>query len=886
MPLVRRISNLFTRSRVERDIDAELQAHLAMRAEDGSAVGLTPEAAPRDALIRFGNPSVIKENATAVDAILILDNIWQDLRYGIRGLVKSPGFTITAMLTLGLGIGMNASLYSLASGILRPLPIREPGRVGVIVGTNSSYDDDRSPVSAPEFLYLQEQMQSFSEIAAGDASRSFNVSENGEPERLRAFQVSPNYFQLLGVTAQVGRILLPGDDHSDQRHIVVLSQSIWQRRFGMDPGIIGKTMRLDGEKYTVVGVMPGYFKQTYYPVDLWTPLVFGADQRTPRADAPRQYVVFARLKPGVATTQARAEVQSLDARYSASLLKHSTGWRASVTPIEDYFAPRPMRIALTLLMSVAGVVLLIVCGNVSGLLLARGLAREREFAIRRALGASRWRIARQLMLENLILSLLGGGFALLLALGGVRLLRARLDFNAYGAFIADKIALDGGVLVFTLAISVCAALLFGLLPALDRSKIQSSSPLREAARHASSGKRPSRLRGVLVVGQIAAALVLLTCCTFVIKGLYDLDNLNQGFDPKQVITAGLQLSQETYDSADKQRAFVAEAVRRVQRLPGVQLAAATTDLPISLARMVPFSLEGQPITKPEDRPWARYYAISPEYLHVMHIQLAGGRGFSASDDAGKPAVALVNQAFLRQFAANGDVLGKHVTVAFTSSTGQTVAEIVGVVANVADYQGQSSFQPQIYLSLAQYPDARLALVARTSLNPKSLIVPLRQAVRSLDRNQAIDNPRTMTQVVTTTNGGNRLIVFLLEIFAVLSLLLVAIGIYGVIAFTVNQRNREIGVRMALGAHRRQILFMVLNNGIKLAVIGLLVGLPLCLPLPHLLGHIFQNVVRFQTYTIAVLIGVPLFVVLVALVSTYVPALRASRIDPAGAIRYE
>jgi predicted permease len=847
---------------------------------------LTPEAARRDALIRFGNPSVIKENATAVDAILILDNIWQDLRYGIRGLVKSPGFTITAMLTLGLGIGMNASLYSLASGILRPLPIRELGRVGVIVGTNSSYDDDRSPVSAPEFLYLQEQMQSFSEIAAGDASRSFNVSENGEPERLRAFQVSPNYFQLLGVTAQVGRILLPGDDHSDQRHIVVLSQSIWQRRFGMDPGIIGKTMRLDGEKYTVVGVMPGYFKQTYYPVDLWTPLVFGADQRTPRADAPRQYVVFARLKPGVATTQARAEVQSLDARYSASLLKHSTGWRASVTPIEDYFAPRPMRIALTLLMSVAGVVLLIVCGNVSGLLLARGLAREREFAIRRALGASRWRIARQLMLENLILSLLGGGFALLLALGGVRLLRARLDFNAYGAFIADKIALDGGVLVFTLAISVCAALLFGLLPALDRSKIQSSSPLREAARHASSGKRPSRLRGVLVVGQIAAALVLLTCCTFVIKGLYDLDNLNQGFDPKQVITAGLQLSQETYDSADKQRAFVAEAVRRVQRLPGVQLAAATTDLPISLARMVPFSLEGQPITKPEDRPWARYYAISPEYLHVMHIQLAGGRGFSASDDAGKPAVALVNQAFLRQFAANGDVLGKHVTVAFTSSTGQTVAEIVGVVANVADYQGQSSFQPQIYLSLAQYPDARLALVARTSLNPKSLIVPLRQAVRSLDRNQAIDNPRTMTQVVTTTNGGNRLIVFLLEIFAVLSLLLVAIGIYGVIAFTVNQRNREIGVRMALGAHRRQILFMVLNNGIKLAVIGLLVGLPLCLPLPHLLGHIFQNVVRFQTYTIAVLIGVPLFVVLVALVSTYVPALRASRIDPAGAIRYE
>ena len=883
MPHFRRIANLFARSRIEREIDAELQAHIAMRTEDNLASGMTPEEAKRDALVRFGNPTLVKERATAADAVLVFDSIRQDLQYGIHGLLKSPGFTITAMLTLGLGIGINASLYSLASGILRPLPIREVGRVGVIVGTNTSYDDDRSPLSAPEFLFLREQAQRFSEIAAGDASRSFNVSESGEPERLRAFQVSPNYFQLLGATAQRGRTLVPGDDRPEQKHVVVVSQSVWQRRFGMDPGILGKTMQLDGEKYTVVGVMPSYFKHAYYPVDLWTPLTFGEDERAPRADAPRQYVVFTRLKPGIAMSQAKAEVQSLDARYSASLLKHSTDWRASVTPVEDYFVPQSMRIALTLLMSVSGLVLLIVCGNISGLLLARGLSREKELAIRRALGAGRWRLARQLLLENLMLSLLGGGFALLVALGGVRLLRARLDFNAYGAFIADKITIDGSVLVFTLAISICAALLFGLLPAIDMTKIRSGSPLQEADRAASSAKRPRRLRSFLVVGQISAAMILLTCCTVVVKGLYDLDNLNQGFDPKQVVTAGLELSQGMYDSPSKQRAFVQEAVRRVQSLPGVQLAAATTDLPISLARMVPLSMEGQPITKPEDRPWARYYAISPEYLHVMHIQLLGGRGFTSSDDAGKPAVALVNEAFLKQFAAKGDVLGKHVAVTFNSSIGQTAAEIVGVVANVADYQGQTSFQPQIYFPYAQYPDARLTVVARTSLAPGSLIMPLHQVFRSLDKNQAIDNPRTMIQVVTTTNGGNRLLVLLLAIFAILALLLVAIGIYGVIAFTVGQRNREIGVRLALGAHRRHILFMVLKNGIKLAGIGLLIGLPLSLPLPHLLGNIFQHV---QIHTAAVLIGVPLFVTLVALFSTYVPALRASKIDLVHALRYE
>ena len=884
MSLFHRITNLFARSKVRQAIDAELESHIAMRIEDNLASGMSPEEARRDALLRFGNPTVVKERVTAVDAALVLDSIRQDIQYGIYGLLKSPGFTIAATLTLALGIGINSSLYSLASGILRQLPILEPGRVGVVVATNTSFDEDRGPLSVPEFLFLREQAQSFSEMAAGDSSGSFNLTGNGEPERLTAFQVSPNYFQLVGVTAELGRTLLPGEDRPEQKHVVILSQSLWQRRFGLDPGVLGRAIQLDGEKYTVIGVMPSSFEHAYYPVDIWTPLAFGDDQKLPRADAPRNLVVFTRLKPGVAFAQAKAELRSLDTRYSASVPGHSKGWSASVTSVEDYFAPQALHNSLAFLMGVAGFVLLIVCVNISGLLIARGASREKEFAIRRALGAGSWRLVRQLMIENLILSLIGGGFGLLVAFGGVRLLRWRLDFNSYGAFVADKITMNGGVLTFTLAISVFAALLFGLLPAFATSHVHPGSSLQEGERTGSSGRKRGRLRSVLVVGEISLSLILLTCCAVMIKGLYDLDQLNAGFDPKQVVTTGLQLTKATYDSAAKQRAFVQDSLLRIANLPGVHLAAATTNLPISFARMIPFSVEGQPMTRPEERPLARYYAISPDYLHVMNITLLRGRGFIPSDDASKPAVALINEAFVKQFFAKGDVLGKHVTVALNPSSDQTVAEIVGIVVNVADYQGQSSFQPQIYFPYAQFPDAHLTLVARTSMNPRGVIAALRQAIWSVDKNQPIDNPRTMTQVVTNTNGGNRLMILLLEIFAILALLLVAIGIYGVISSTVSQRNREIGIRLALGAHRRNILLMVLNNGLKLAAIGLLVGLPLSASIPHLLGRIYQGI--FVIHTVAVLIGVPAFVALIALVSTYLPALRASKVDPVHALRYE
>ncbi|MGC2402863.1 MAG: ABC transporter permease [Acidobacteriaceae bacterium] len=336
MSLYRRISNLFARSQVGREIDAELESHIAMRTEDNIASGMPPEEAQRNALLRFGNSTVVKERVTAADAALVLDSIREDIQYGIHGLLKSPGFTIAATLTLALGIGINSSLYSLTSGILRRPPIHEADRVGMIVGTDTSSDEDHGPLSVPEFLFMREQAQSFSEMAAG-SFRTFNLSESGEPERLRAFQVSQNYFKLVGATAELGRTLVLGDDRPEHGHVVILSKSLWQRGFGLDPGIIGRAIRLDGEKYTVIGVMPNDFRQAFYPVDIWTPLVFGDEQRVPRADAPRDLSVVTRLKPGLAFAQAKAEVQSLDKRYSASVLRAGTGWGASVMSIEDYF---------------------------------------------------------------------------------------------------------------------------------------------------------------------------------------------------------------------------------------------------------------------------------------------------------------------------------------------------------------------------------------------------------------------------------------------------------------------------------------------------------------------------------------------------------------------
>lgn len=810
-----------------------------------------------------------------------METLFKNIRYGLRTLARSPGFTVIAVLTLGIGIGINTSIFSLISGILlRQPPVRDAGSVVVVVATNAARSEDRASLTAAEFLTWREQASSFTSMAAADDSRQLTLTGQGDPRSLAVSRVSANYFQLLGVSPQMGRTFTLDQTQSGDQHMVILSHDLWQRRFRPNGNIVGKAIKLDGDYYTVVGVMPSEVTQVAYPVDAWIPLVLTSEERQQKAGAPRDLMVYARLKPGVTLAQAKAELKTLAARPGANGSNSDTEWSASVLSLRDYFVGASTRNALFMLMAVVAFVLLIACANVAGLLIARGTAREKELAIRTALGAGRWRVIQQLLVENLLLALAGGMVGLVLTLVGVQLLRTGLDFSSYGAWYATKIRIDADVLAFTLGSSLLTMLLFGLIPALQSSAVKPNAALKEAGRTGSTGVKSRRLRSVLVVGEIALALILLTCSTLMIQGLSAIMQSNMGFSPKHVIAFNLVLSKSKYDEPSKQVAFAGAAVQRIANLPGVSSAAATTDLPAIQPRTTSFNKDGE-VAKPEDRPVARYFAVGPDYLSVMSIPLLGGRGLTASDTASMPPVALVNQTLVQRFFPNENPIGKHLVVDLSSRP--SPIEVVGVVGNVADYPGETFAEPQIYVAFAQNPSLAVTLVARTSMDPRLLAIPVCQSIWSIDKEQPIDTVKSMTQVLREAQGGNALVEQLLGIFAVTTLLLAAIGIYGVIDYTVAERTREIGIRMALGARRGGILLMIFKKTIVLAAFGLAVGFLLSLPLPRLLESSFQGLV---IHPFGVFIGIPMLVILVAALSTCIPGRRASKLDPLVTLRYE
>jgi predicted permease len=805
--------------------------------------------------------------------------LWHDLRFGARMLRKSPGFTLTVILTLSLGIGLNSAIFSLVSGILlREPPVKNAARVVVVTLANAQKGEERSPASALEFTALREHDHAFQQIAAA-SYEELVLTGRGEPERITTAQVTANYFEIFNLSAQLGRTFTPGENLAKQKSDAVISYNLWQGRFGGDSGIIGKTLTLAHQNYTVIGVMPAEFNYAYIPCDVWTAESFITQSLRPDQRDLRNLNVLARLADGVSIQEAQARTAATIENLEENNLADK-GWAPRLIGLREALVEPNVRTAILFLMGVVGFVLLIACANVAGLFLARAAARQNEFAVRAALGAGRWRLMQQLLGEGLLLAVFGGAFGMLLAVVVLRFLRSNLNFDRQTTWLAGKIEINGAVLLFTLAVSCLTVLLFGLMPAVQSSVPDLQTTLKEGARTASPGARRVRIRSAIVVGQIALAMVLVVSVGESVQLVIMEARARLGFNPQQVVTVSLSLSGSKYADPAKQADFFSDIVERIQGLPGVQFAGATKVLPESAPERAPFEVGGWAASQAEDRPLASKYFISSDYFRVMSIPLLRGRQFSPSDRSGTSSVVIVNQTFVKRFLPTKEPIG---TILRTYTDGVSVPdsrEIVGVVGDVIDRVGQSGDVAQMYVPFLQEPQIAMVVVARAG-DPAALTSAVRESVWAIDKDQPIGSIKTMKEVLARKGGGDRLLGGLLGAFTALALGLAAIGIYGVVSHMVAQRTHEIGVRMALGAEKESVFRLVVGGGVFLAGIGTALGFLLALPIPRFLAGAHPD---SWGRSLVVLAVAPLLVIAAALLACYIPARRATRVDPTVALR--
>jgi putative ABC transport system permease protein len=808
----------------------------------------------------------------------------QDLRYGLRQLVKNPGFTAIAVITLALGIGINATMFSLVSAVLlRRPPGSDPDRLAVVSGIDpgNAYQPDTATISIPNYLAWRDANHVFTEMAAADEYRRSSLTGQNESESLPSAAVSANYFEVMGVAAQMGRTFVSGEEQSGQDHVVVLSQTLWERRFGSDPSIVGRTIRLNRENYNVIGVMPASFRLIGFLPELWTPLVIAPDDRTAAAHKDRPLYLFGRMKPGVTIERVRSEFATLAHRAEQEFPESEKGWGATARTLPDFLVYGfGIRAGLAVMMTTVGFVLLIACANVSGLLLARAAARKKELAVRLSLGAGRLRIIRQLLTEGLVIALLGGSLGLLLAYRGIAVMRAAMRFN--DAFDALGLRPDGNVILFTVGISVACALMCALAPALRASRSDITTGLKDESRSASSGRSHTRLRTVLVTGEIALALFLLVGTGLLFVSIFRLEHQNLGFQSEHLLTAGIALDGAKYKDAGHQAAFVRDLVPRLQQIPGAQSVAVTSDLPASGPVTVTVRMQGQPELPAGQVLTAADFVVTPDFFRTTGMTVLRGRSFTEQDNAAAPRVVIVNQKFADRYLAGQNPIGKQIHLEVTgASTGWS--QIVGVVNNVKRYAETSAEDPNVYEAFPQRPTSGFALMVRATGEPNSLITSLRNVVAQVDSELPLSRLMSMSAVIDRQTGGDTFFSRALAVFALLALVLAAIGIYGLIAYSVRQRTYEIGIRMAMGARSRDILRMIFRQGVRMALIGGAIGLAMAIPLPKVFDAILidANVHEPILYFV-----VPIVILAVAILATYIPARWAARVDPMNALRQE
>ena len=809
-----------------------------------------------------------------------METFWQDLRFGFRQLLSNPGFAAIATLSLALGIGANTAIFSLLDAVLlRPLPFHDPDRLVMVWEDAAKIGFPRNTPAPANYADWKAQNRVFVDLAAINW-RSFNLTDEGEPEKVEAQAVTANFFPLLGVKPDLGRVFNGEEDQPGRNNVAMISYGLWQRRFGGDPALVGKEILLDGQKHTVIGVTPSGFQFLSKEVGLWVPAAFNPQELANRGS--HYLTVVARMKPGVTLKEARADVAAITQRINRDNPVSWSGFELGsvVISLREQLAG-DVRPALIVLLVAVGFVLLIACANIANLLLARGASRFREIAVRTALGAGRGRIVRQLLTESVLLAVAGGIAGLFFAWS---------SFSFLKQIIPDNMALNAGVRIdarifgFTLLLSLLTGIVFGLAPALQAAKIDLNEALKQSGGRTGIGFGHRRLRGALVVIEIALALVLLVGAGLLTRAFLRLRALDIGVNPENVLTLRTMLPRNKYGELPKRDAFYRQALERVRALPGVVSAGYATAMPLTWKGGTNgFIIEGRDQGPGQD---AQCRQVSTGYMETMGVKLRQGRFFDYHDDVQSQPVAVINETMARQFWSGENALGKRFKLGSVDSQNPWVT-VVGVVGDIKEMGLEAPTKAEMFFPYQQLPrmlwNMPRDLAVRTTGDPMSVVAAVRQAVWSVDRNQPVSNIRTMDEILSEEVAQRRIGMTLLAAFAALALALASLGIYGVLSYSVAQRTQEIGVRMALGAGRKDVLRMVVADGMRLAAAGVAIGLGVSFALTWLMAGLLFGVSASDPLTLG---GVTLLLITVALLACFIPARRATRVDPMVALRCE
>ena len=870
-----RLRSLFRKSRAEQDLSDELRFHLEKLTEEYVAKGIAPQEARYAALRALGGVEQIKEEYRDMWGLRYIENFLQDLRYGLRLLAKNPGFAAVAVITLALGIGANTTIFSV---VWRPMRYRDADRLLMVWETRP--DGSRSPVSAPTYLDWRDQNTCFEQLAA---ARSATVALSGDPPILvSGARITPNFFDTFRLRPELGRFFSATEFRPGGDRVTILSHEIWQGHFGGESGIVGKAIRLNGETYVVVGVAPADF-EFWGRMDVWMPLALSGGELNRQT---RDLLVVGRTKAGVTAAEAREEMRTRAARVAQESPQTNKQWSALTQDFKEALAGPGVSLMLVLLFTTVCVVLLMACANVANLLLARATTRQKEIAVRIALGASRWRVMRQLLVETLLFALMGGALGLLLAFGAVRYLATLPVLQAPGL---APIEINRVVLGFAAALCLAATVLSGLVPAWQTAAANLLEHVKASGRTAVGDRSQNRLRNGFVMAELALSLVLMVTAGLSVRSFIRLTQVDPGFPSKGLLTAHLLLPAPQYADAGRVRTFYAEFLEGVRAIPGVEDAAISTGLPpMNFEFGQPFRVEGRDPVSPAASGVANYQVISAGYFRTLGLAVLEGRGFTEDDREGSTPVVIINHRLAEKFFPASDPLGKRLLVSElvpgrNDPSGPVALEIVGVVNDVKNSRVNEPSSPEIYISYLQAPWTSEYLLVRSRSETEPLVAALRNALRAIDPDLPLTSVSTMDERFSTSLAGGRVVVALMLIFALMALSMGSVGLYGVISYSVTQRTTEFALRLALGAPRREILRLVANGVLQLLLIGGALGMALALGVARLLGSMIFGVSPYDPVTFATVALVLLAVVLAA---SYLPARRATKVDPMVALRYE